>query len=142
MSKIVIASGYFDPLHVGHIEYLKRAAALGDELIVIVNNNEQTKKKKGYVFMSQEDRLLIVSELRCVTVASIAIDKDPTVCKSLKALRCCKPKDELIFAKGGDRKAYEIPERQVCKRYGIKIVDGLGDKIRSSSQLVKEAKNE
>ena len=142
MSTIVIASGYFDPLHVGHIEYLKKAAALGDELVVIVNNDEQAEKKKGYVFMPQEDRLLIIRELHCVSAAVIAIDKDSTVCKSLEALRHCRPEDELIFAKGGDRKAHEIPERWICRKYHIKIVDGLGDKIRSSSQFVKGAKNE
>ena len=40
-----------------------------------------------------------------------------------------------IFAKGGDRKINEIPESKICEDLGIKIVDGLGQKIRSSSDL-------
>ena len=57
--KTAIVSGYFDPLHVGHIEYLKMAKSMGDTLVVIVNNHEQCKKKKGDEFMEQYDRLEI-----------------------------------------------------------------------------------
>ena len=70
---VVAASGYFDPLHVGHIEYLEEAKKLGDKLIVIVNNDEQAGLKKGKPFMSQEDRLKIVKSLRCVDEAFISI---------------------------------------------------------------------
>ena len=127
--KIVVTSGYFDPLHVGHIECLELAKQLGDKLIVIVNSDLQAKLKKGKSFMSQQDRMKIVSSLKCVDEVFLSIDKDKTQCKSLKFL---KPN---IFAKGGDRTSCEIPESKICKDLGIKIVDGLGKKIRSSSEL-------
>ena len=134
--KIVTTSGYFDPLHIGHIECLELAKGLGDKLIVIINNDLQAKLKKGKSFMSEEDRMKIVSSLRCVDEVFLSIDKDKTQCKTLRYL---KPD---IFAKGGDRMKEEIPESKVCKELGIKIVDGLGEKIRSSSDLtgIKEIK--
>ena len=127
----VAASGYFDPIHVGHIEYLEKSKSLGDKLIVIVNNDAQTCLKKGKPFMSAEDRLKIVRSLKCVDEAFISIDDDASVCKSLKA---CKPH---IFANGGDRKEHEIPEAKICRELNIEMRDGLGEKIRSSSELIK-----
>jgi len=124
---VVATSGYFDPLHVGHIEYLEEAKRLGDKLVVIVNNDEQARLKKGKPFMTQEDRLKIVKSLRCVDEAFISIDTDLSVCKSL---RSCIPH---IFANGGDRKQEEIPEAKTCRELNIEMSDGLGLKIRSSS---------
>ena len=122
--KVVVASGYFDPLHVGHIECLELAKQLGEKLIVIVNNDLQAKLKKGKSFMNEQDRMKIVSSLKCVDEVFLSIDKDKTQCKSLNYL---KPD---IFAKGGDRMSDEIPELEICKKLGIKIIDGLGEKIR------------
>ena len=127
--KVVATSGYFDPLHVGHLECLELASELGDRLIVIVNSDLQAKQKKGKSFMMEEDRLKIVAALRCVDEVFLSIDKDSTQCESLKHL---KPD---IFAKGGDRTSDEIPELSICRELGIRIVDGLGKKIRSSSSL-------
>ena len=127
--KTVAASGYFDPLHVGHIEYLEKAAGLGDRLIVIVNNDYQAAAKKGKSFMSISDRMKIVRALKCVDEAYLSIDLDASVCKSLRDI---KPD---IFAKGGDRFTSEIPELAVCIDLGILIIDGLGTKIRSSSDF-------
>ena len=134
--KIVATSGYFDPLHVGHLECLELARELGDKLIVIINNDLQAKLKKGKSFMSQEDRMRIIAALACVDEVFLSIDKDKTQCESLKYLR------PSIFAKGGDRMTDEIPEAKVCSDLGIKIVDGLGEKIRSSSSMtgIKEIK--
>ena len=126
-SRTVVASGYFDPIHVGHIEYLEMAAKLGDKLIVIVNNDNQATLKKGTPFMTEGDRLKIVSSLKCVDEVFLSIDEDPTVCRSLQAV------SPDIFAKGGDRFVDEIPEATTCKEIGAEIVDGLGMKIRSSS---------
>ena len=125
--KIVAISGYFDPLHVGHLEYIKLAKKFGDKLVVIVNNDYQSKLKKGKSFMSESDRLEIVKSIIWVDDAIISIDKDGTVCKSIEFI---KPD---IFANGGDRKNKEIPESKICNNLGIKIIDGLGEKIRSSS---------
>ena len=134
--KVVAISGYFDPIHVGHIEYINMAKKLGDKLVVIVNNNYQCELKKGKPFMDEKDRLSIVSNLKNVDEVFLSIDEDKTVCASLEKI---KPD---IFANGGDRKNYEIPESVICKKYDIKIIDGLGDKIRSSSDLtgLKEIK--
>ena len=127
--KTVAVSGYFDPIHVGHIEYLELAKKIGDYLIVIVNNDFQASLKKGKSFMNENDRVEIVSALKCVDEVFLSIDKVSSVCKSLEHL---KPD---IFANGGDRKLDEIPETSVMKKYNIKMVDGLGKKIRSSSDL-------
>ena len=135
MKKIAI-SGYFDPIHVGHIEYINNAKKLGDWLVVIVNNNNQCALKKGKYFMDEKDRVLIVKNIKAVDDVFLSIDEDKTVCKSLKKV------NPDVFANGGDRKNYEIPESKVCKENNIQIIDGLGDKIRSSSDLtgLKEIK--
>lgn len=130
---VVAASGYFDPIHIGHIEYLEKAKSLGDELIVILNTDKQAKMKKGFVFMPEKEREGILRALRCVDKVVLSIDSDQTQCKTLELL---KPD---IFAKGGDRFVYEIPESETCKKYKIKVIDGLGAKIQSSSELVKNA---
>ena len=134
--KTVAISGYFDPIHVGHLEYIAEARKLGDKLIVIVNNNHQCVLKKGKPFMDEKDRVIITSSLKDVDEVFLSVDNDKTVCKSLELL---KPD---IFANGGDRKNYEIPESAICKKYNIQIIDGLGEKIRSSSDLtgLKEIK--
>ena len=135
MRKIAL-SGFFDPIHVGHIEYINNAKKLGDWLVVIVNNNNQCALKKGKYFMDEKDRVLIVKNIKAVDEVFLSIDEDKTVCKSLKAV------NPDVFANGGDRKNYEIPESKVCKENNIQIIDGLGDKIRSSSDLtgLKEIK--
>ncbi len=129
---IVAVSGYFDPIHVGHIEYFKLAKALGDKLIVILNNDEQAKLKKGNPFMPMEERKKILEAIKYVDEVFVSIDNDKSVCKSLRAV---KPH---IFAKGGDRFSHEIPEAGVCKELSIQIVDGLGEKIQSSSNFYKK----
>tara|TARA_B100000427_G_C15249071_1_gene481309 strand:+ start:39 stop:446 length:408 start_codon:yes stop_codon:yes gene_type:complete len=135
MKKVAI-SGYFDPIHVGHIEYINNAKKLGDWLIVIVNNNKQCALKKGKHFMDENDRVLIVKNIKAVDEVFLSIDDDKTVSKSLKTV------NPDVFANGGDRKNYEIPESKVCRENNIEIIDGLGDKIRSSSDLtgLKEIK--
>lgn len=132
----VAVSGYFDPIHIGHLDYLELAKKLGDKLVVIVNNNHQCKLKKGKPFMDELDRMRIVESLGIVDEVFLSIDSDRSVCKSLEEI---KPD---IFANGGDRATSEVPESVVCKKYNIKMVDGLGDKIRSSSSMtgLKEIK--
>jgi len=127
--KRVAVSGYFDPIHIGHLEYLKLARELGDKLVVIVNNNDQCILKKGKPFMDELDRVKIVKSLKMVDEVFLSIDKDKTVCASLEEI---KPD---IFANGGDRSTGEVPESSICKKYNIKMIDGLGNKIRSSSDL-------
>ena len=134
--KIVLASGYFNPLHRGHIEYLEKAKALGNYLIVIVNNDKQRELKGSKFFMDQKERAMIVGALKCVDEVIIATDTDGSVCKTIENIF---PRPH-IFAKGGDRYTTEIPEGEICKRLGIALVDGLGAKIQSSSWLLEEKK--
>lgn len=134
--KITVAvSGYFNPLHVGHLEMMEKAKKLGDILVVIINNDHQVKLKGSVPFLNQTDRMKIVSAIKWVDKVFLSIDRDPSVCKSLAKV---KPD---IFAQGGDRKHGNIPtsETDVCRKLNIKRVDGLGKKIRSSSTLIAEA---
>ena len=138
--KIVIVSGYFDPLHIGHLEYFELSKKLGDKLVVIVNNNEQCKLKKGEYFMTEKDRLEIVFALGIVDEVLISSDTDGSVCKSLEMVVDFHTDEfgtqyDFIFCNGGDRHLEEIPETEVCEKLGIQMVDGLGDKIRSSSDF-------
>lgn len=134
---IVLASGYFNPLHVGHIEYLELAKKLGDKLIVIVNNDEQVKSKGSAPFMSEADRLRIVGALKCVDEVFLSIDHDPSVCQSIEFL--ARARGATIFSKGGDRNTGNIPEKAICDNLGVEIIDGLGAKIRASSELIKKS---
>lgn len=131
---VVVVSGYFNPLHVGHLVMISQAKKMGDKLVAIVNNDYQVKLKGSVPFMSLADRVKIIKALRDVDEVFISIDKDATVCKSLTRI---KPD---IFANGGDRKSIgDVPEYSVCQKYGIKMVDGLGKKTRASSVLIARA---
>ena len=133
--KVVATSGYFDPLHHGHIDLFKLSKELGDHLIVIINNDNQTIQKKGFCFMPATEKAKIIAELACVDQVFISIDSDQSQCKTLEYL---KPH---IFSKGGDRYIYEIPETPICRKHGIEIIDGVGAKVQSSSDLIKKAKD-
>lgn len=137
--KIVITSGYFNPLHSGHISYLDEAAELGDKLVVIVNNDEQVKLKGSKEFMDEFERELIVEHLKPVWFTWISKSKDGSVCEDLRLLRAIHPDDELVFAKGGDRTLDNIPEVQTCKENNIEMVFDVGcKKVQSSSALLKK----
>lgn len=136
MSKIVCISGYFDPLHVGHLEYIRKSKELGDYLIVIVNNDYQASLKKGKAFMPDKERVEILKAIKYVDQVVLSIDKDRTVRETLKII---EPRPHL-FANGGDQTNQSIPEAPVCEELGIDLVDGLGDKIQSSSWLIKGSK--
>jgi len=138
--KVVIVSGYFDPLHVGHIECMNLAKKLGNRLIILLNNDKQTELKKGKYFMPAEERKKILEELRCVDEVFESIDEDKSVCESIKAIAEKYLGHKVIFAKGGDRFIYEIPETKLCREIGVEVVDGLGEKIQSSSELIKNFK--
>ena len=105
------------------------ARALGDELIVILNSDVQCKIKKGKSFMDENERKIILESIRYVDKVFLSCDEDGSVCKSLSVV---KPD---IFAKGGDRFSTEIPEKEICDKLNIVIMDGLGNKIQSSSNL-------
>ena len=137
--KGIIVSGYFNPLHKGHIELFHLAKSKGDELIVIVNNEYQRKLKGSKEFMIEHERALIVNELSVTNDVILSIDKDKTVCKSLEKIsNDLGSKYDLYFANGGDQNNESIPELTVCNKLGIELIEGLGDKIQSSSWLLKK----
>ena len=139
--KIVFTAGGFDPLHLGHLRLIQESKKLGDYLIVSVASTENMINKKGYEFMPFEDRLEIIRELRSVDEVEKHIGTDGTVIKNLERLRRRFPDCEIIFTKGGDWNKDTIPEKEICDKLGIKIVDGLVGTINSSSKLVERIRN-
>ena len=137
--KAVIVSGYFNPIHKGHLEYFSSAKALGDALFVIVNSDHQRALKGSREFQDENERLIIVSSIKGVDKAILSIDKDRTVCTTLQMIADTYSKDyDLAFANGGDQNNDTIPEGPVCQENNITLIDGLGDKIQSSSWLLKK----
>ena len=138
MLKAVIVSGYFNPIHKGHIEYFQNAKVNRDELFVIVNNDFQRALKGSKKFQDEKERKFIVENMRLVNKCFLSIDKDRTVNESIKYISNKYGKEyQLSFANGGDQDNEIIPERVICKELGIELVDGLGQKIQSSSWLLK-----
>lgn len=133
--KIVMVSGGFDPIHIGHLRMFQEAKTLGDELLVVINSDAWLIRKKGKNFMSSKDRKEIIKGFACVDyVHVLESDRDDVT----EAIELFKP---AIFANGGDRKApKDIPEKQVCKKHKVKMIFnvGHGGKVRSSSSLLKE----
>jgi len=137
--KAIIVSGYFNPLHKGHLELFEKAKAAGDQLWVIVNSDLQRELKGSKEFMLEDERLIIVSAIGIVDKGLISIDKDKTQCSTLADLADKYSTEyELYFANGGDQNNDSIPEVTVCKEKGIGLLEGLGDKIQSSSWLLKK----
>jgi cytidyltransferase-like protein len=142
--RVVAVSGGFDPIHIGHIRYIKESKKFGDELVVILNNDNWLKDKKGFAFMPEHERKEIIEAIEGVDRVVLTdhapgeffIDK--SVCRTLRTL---KPH---IFANGGDRKpdGDPIPEVELCDELGIKMIYnvGRGGKVQSSSWLVESAK--
>ena len=134
--KIVLVTGGFDPIHSGHIAYFDEAKKLGDKLIVGVNSDQWLEKKKGSPFLPISERLNIVSSLSVVDkVIEFEDDEHNSASNAIQKAVDMFPDNIIIFANGGDRSLEEIPETAVMKKYDIKMVDGLGEKIRSSSDL-------
>jgi len=144
--RVVVISGFFNPIHCGHIDYIRAAASIGDKLIVIVNNDKQVRLKGTVPFMGEEDRLKIVSNIKGVNSAVIAIDEDGTVCESVRVEYYKHHTDyfftSMVFANGGDRKEGGIPEDILKDELGIGMIYNVGgEKTESSSSLISRAKD-
>jgi D-beta-D-heptose 7-phosphate kinase/D-beta-D-heptose 1-phosphate adenosyltransferase len=149
---VAIASGYFNPVHKGHIELFERAKEVADVLIVIVNNDKQRELKGSKEFQSEAERCKIIQSLKAVDGVLLSVDEDRTVRESLKLLYERYKKMEmsrgfehsleykLLFVNGGDQFSNTVAERDVCIEYGIYMIDGMGGKIQSSSWLLSETK--
>ena len=146
--EIIMTSGGFDPLHVGHLRCIQETVQFAKDpkkypssmkplVVVLVNCDDFLKAKKGYNFMSLEDRMEIINGISGVDVVLpwFYTNDDFTV---VKAIDMIKPK---YFTKGGDRTdATNIPEWEICQQRGCEIITGVGGgKIRSSSDMVENA---
>ena len=135
--KAIIVSGYFNPIHKGHLEYFNNAKAMADVLFVIVNSYYQRALKGSKEFQKEDERMIIVSNIRAVDHAVLSIDQDRTVCATIKHIaQTYGQQYDLAFANGGDQNNQTIPERPICEEMGVALIDGLGDKIQSSSWLL------
>jgi len=143
--KYAIVSGYFNPLHVGHLDYMEAAKALADKLIVIVNNDHQVTLKGSTPFMNQSDRLKIIKALRYVDRVYISTDKDGSVLGTLKHVLVqnqANGRNSFIFCNGGDRSDTNTPEERLCRSnsYHLTSVYNVGgEKRQSSSEIISRA---
>jgi glycerol-3-phosphate cytidylyltransferase/D-beta-D-heptose 7-phosphate kinase/D-beta-D-heptose 1-phosphate adenosyltransferase len=148
--KVVIVSGYFNPLHGGHLDMIEAAHAMGDKLIVIVNNDKQQVLKKGKIILDEQNRMRLIGSLRDVDEVVLSVDKDSGQALTLRKIRQMYPDDELIFCNGGDRdpNKHALPENetQACLDCEISTVFGVGshevEKRDSSSRINQETGHE
>ena len=139
--KVIVVSGYFNPLHKGHIEYFHLAKDQGNKLFVIVNNDYQRALKGSKEVMLEEERVLLVNELAIVDKVFLSVDLDRSVCLTLeKVYKDNSEAFELFFVNGGDQNNESIPEVAICNKLNIKLMEGLGKKIQSSSWILKGRK--
>ncbi len=142
MKKIVLATGGFDPLHSGHIAYLKAAKKLGDKLIVGVNSDAWLRRKKGHEFMPWNERDEIVRNLAFVDEVIEYNDDDNSSKDAIVQVRKLYPYEQIQFVNGGDRTPENIPESDIDDN-NIMFVFGIGgfNKANSSSWILEEWKN-
>ena len=143
--KIGIISGYFNPLHTGHLDYIESAKQNCDLLYAIVNSDRQVEIKGSESFMDEDSRLRIVKALQSVNRGLIAKDDDGTVVKSIEWVYNWNKNDPFIdsfvFMNGGDRVAGNTPEEEYCREVGIETLYNVGGgKTESSSRLLEKSK--
>ena len=139
MRKIVLVTGGFDPIHSGHVEYLKSAKKLGDTLIVGVNSDDWLIRKKGRPFMPITERVTLIENLKMVDHVILFNDTDNTAIEAIKNVKALYPHETVVFANGGDRTKENIPEMVV---EDVEFVFGVGgeNKKNSSSWILEEWK--
>lgn len=132
--KLVCVSGGFDPVHLGHLQYMQEASKYG-KVVVLLNSDEWLKRKKGYNFMKFEERKAILEGFKCVHAVVPVDDGDGTVCKGLIQIR------PDYFANGGDRGPGNTPEQETCGHLCIEMLWGIGgeNKVNSSSRMVADS---
>jgi len=142
--RVIVISGYFNPIHSGHIDYIKSAKQRGDVLVVIVNNDNQVELKGSVPFQNENERFKIVNNIKGVDRTVLSIDEDSTVCESLRMVYKTYEDDpffhQMFFCNGGDRKEGGVPEDILTEELGINMLYNIGgEKVQSSSELIKNA---
>jgi D-beta-D-heptose 7-phosphate kinase/D-beta-D-heptose 1-phosphate adenosyltransferase len=142
MNKIVLVTGGFDPIHSGHIAYLKEAKKLGDMLVVGVNSDEWLIRKKGKFFLPYHERRTIIQNIKGVDAVIGFNDDDGTAKDAIVKVREFNPYSEIIFANGGDRTKENIPEMDIVDD-NLSFVFGVGGehKMNSSSWILSNWEN-
>jgi cytidyltransferase-like protein len=143
-TSVVVLSGYFNPIHPGHISLILDAKKYADKLIVIVNSDKQVKMKGSTPFMDEWARCEIVRNIKGVDEALLSIDEDKTVLKSLEKIKTEHKGYKIFFANGGDRSpdASSVPEVKFCESNGITLIYGVGnEKTYSSRRLISAAQS-
>lgn len=138
MRTIVIATGGFDPIHSGHINYLSEAKSLGDLLCVGVNSDAWLTRKKGKYFLPWNERAAIVGHLKPVDRVIDFDDYDGSARDAIRQVRKLYPEDKIMFVNGGDRTSENIPEMSI-EDPNLEFVFGVGGdyKQNSSSWILK-----
>lgn len=139
--KIVLVTGGFDPLHSGHISYIRSAKQLGDRLFVGINSDEWLARKKGQSFMPLDERRQIIGSLKDVDATVTFDDTDGSAIKLLEDIKKSYPYAKIIFANGGDRTKENIPE-MVVKDVEFCFGVGGNEKLNSSSIILDHWKNQ
>ena len=137
--EVIVLSGGFDPVHDGHISMFREAAQKYDHVIVGLNSDDWLTRKKGRAFMTYDVRKTILQSIKYVEWAMVSIDQDKTQIKSIEEVHAIYgATHQLMFANGGDQNNNTIPEADICRELGVVLVDGLGEKIQSSSWLLNK----
>lgn len=140
--KIALVTGGFDPLHSGHISFLKQAASLGDKLWVGLNSDQWLERKKGAAFLPYADRFEITNSLKMVDKIIPFSDEDGTACDAIDYVLSTTSAD-VVFANGGDRNNKTTPEyKKYMKHPQVNFVFGVGgyNKQNSSSWILDKWK--
>ena len=134
---VIVLSGGFDPMHVGHLRMIQESAKMAEIVIAGVNSDEWLMRKKGYVFMPHEERVEMVQGARGISKAMAFDDDDNSACDLLRRVRALWPNFKVAFANGGDRTSDNIPEIPVAEELDVHLIWGVGGgKVQSSSDLV------
>lgn len=137
--KPIIVSGHFNPTHKGDLDYFNNPKALADQLLVIVNNDHQRARNGSREFQDENERMIIVSNIKVLEKAILSIDTDRSVCATIKMIAEQFGEEfDLGFANGGDQNNDTITERSVCEEMNVAFINGFGDKIQPSSWLLKK----
>jgi len=144
MRKIIVLSGGFDPVHVGHMRMFEDAKKYGADVIVGVNSDEWLTRKKGAPFMNFDERTEILRGVKYIDLVLSFNDDDNSACNLIKKVQEIYKKEDvkIFFGNGGDRTNKTTPEIDYCNQENVEMLWGVGGgKIQSSSELIAKSKS-